>query len=174
MDIRPPTTPAEYRDALLVIERAWKDAFEGIIDEGTLSTLSFTAGEQSMAERFANIEESTDRLDLVAIDGGEIIGSGTLVWGDSTDEFVADSGVELKTLYVEPTRRGEGIGTMILDSLLSDLPVDADRLVLETLTGNDIGISFYRSQGFENVGEHDFTVDGTTYPTVVFERSIDG
>lgn len=174
MKIRPLKHPDEYRDALVVIRRAWQAAYEGIIAKETLAHLDFeTDDDERVIERFETVTAAPDRLVLVAIEDGEVIATGSIMWGEATKPFVDETDVELRTIYVDPPRWGEGIGTNLLDSLLSDVPSDAERLVLETLTGNEVGTSFYRSRAFDPIGEHEFTVDEATYPTTVFGRSLD-
>ena len=125
-----------------------------------------------MTEWFESVTTVMDRL-LVVIDDSEVIATGSIIWGDATKPFVDESDIELRIIYVDPTRWGEGIGTDLLTALLAEIPSDADRLVLETLTGNEVGTSFYRQRGFDIIGEHEFTVDDETYPTTVFGRSLD-
>lgn len=61
---------------------------------------------------------------------------------------------EIFVLYVDPERRGEGIGTMLLDSITDELRElgDTEQWV-SVVAGNEKGIPFYRARGFVKRGE---------------------
>ncbi|AFZ73877.1 GNAT family N-acetyltransferase [Natronobacterium gregoryi] len=56
----------------------------------------------------------------------------------------------LARIYVTPDHWGEGIGTTLLEHLEDE--IDAfERFRLAVLAGNDVGVSFYESAGFQRV-----------------------
>ncbi|MFC7007667.1 GNAT family N-acetyltransferase [Halalkalicoccus salilacus] len=52
-------------------------------------------------------------------------------------------------LYVVPERRGEGIGSALLEAAETELAADgADRICLEALVGNEEARRFYENNGY--------------------------
>lgn len=56
-------------------------------------------------------------------------------------------------LYVHPDRWGEGIGTALLDHVVTRVRGETDRLQTVLLAGNEVGVGFYEGYGFERVAE---------------------
>ena len=82
---------------------------------------------------------------LVAADD-EVVG---YVVADTMPNHGADIG-HVKDLAVDPDRRGEGIGQLLLSEALGALFVDgASRVKLEVRAGNDRARALYREFGFE-------------------------
>ncbi|CDQ20284.1 GNAT family N-acetyltransferase [Halobacillus karajensis] len=80
---------------------------------------------------------------MVAIEGDEVIGAcgGGMV--DKTE-------TELYVLYLDPSRRKEGIGTMLLDTFTKQ-QIDlygATKQWVSVQEGNDKGVPFYEARGF--------------------------
>ncbi|WP_308818073.1 GNAT family N-acetyltransferase [Pseudonocardia alni] len=56
---------------------------------------------------------------------------------------------ELYVLYLDPGRRGEGIGTRLLDHVTGQLRAHgATEMWVSVAEGNDLGVPFYRARGF--------------------------
>ena len=51
-------------------------------------------------------------------------------------------------LYVHPQHRGRGLGPLLLDALMTQLPPDAARLYIEHFVANARAGAFYERQGF--------------------------
>lgn len=62
-----------------------------------------------------------------------------------------------------PEQWGEGTGTRLLNRGLAALPAEISRLTVGVLPDNKIGYAFYRTHGFEKVGETQVAVNGTHY-----------
>lgn len=56
-------------------------------------------------------------------------------------------------LYVHPDDWCQGIGTTLLDELVNRVQGETDSLQVVVLEGNDVGVGFYESYGFEQVEE---------------------
>ncbi|WP_049927986.1 GNAT family N-acetyltransferase [Halopiger goleimassiliensis] len=99
----------------------------------------------------SSIEDASQRTDaaFLVVPGDDDTGTAgfahVVPWPE--DETVA----YLVRIYVRPDRWGEGIGTALLERLESDLPERFDRLRLDVLADNEIGVSFYESSGFDRV-----------------------
>jgi GNAT superfamily N-acetyltransferase len=51
-------------------------------------------------------------------------------------------------LYVHPEYRSRGLGPLLLDALIQELPANTDRLYVEHFTGNERAGTFYEREGF--------------------------
>ena len=91
-----------------------------------------------------------DRI-LVAIDAGAI--RGFVQFGATGDPGV----MELRRLYVDPKRFGEGIGSRLLDAALADpMLADAACLELDVWEDNPGAARLYRRFGFVPAGRRAF------------------
>lgn len=79
-------------------------------------------------------------LVVVADERGAIVGVGQR--GRSGADHTIDK------LYVHPDWRGSGIGPLLVDSLVGQLPADAERVQVEHFAGNDRAGAFYEREGF--------------------------
>jgi GNAT superfamily N-acetyltransferase len=51
-------------------------------------------------------------------------------------------------LYVHPQHRGRGLGPLLLDAIIQQLPANTDRLYVEHFTANERAGTFYEREGF--------------------------
>lgn len=171
--VRSPATVAEYREGLAVIAGAWQAAFVDIVDDATLRRVTTMPADDELRDRYETVSDDPHIAVRVAIRDGAIVGSGSARWPPAeTEAFVPPDAAEIRTLYVDPSAWGQGIGTALLDGLLAAIPDTHERVVLQTLTANADGRAFYESRGFAPVEEHRFQVGPHSYPTVVYERSL--
>lgn len=78
----------------------------------------------------------------VALENGEVVGAGG---GGMTSEKVG----ELFVLYLNPSRRGEGIGTRLLNAITErQIEQGATEQWVSVMKGNQKGIPFYEARGF--------------------------
>jgi ribosomal protein S18 acetylase RimI-like enzyme len=83
----------------------------------------------------------------VALDGGTVVGAGG---GGMTGPAIC----ELFVLYLDPTRRREGIGTLLLDAITAEMREQgAHEQWVSVAKGNMKGIPFYEARGFVLQGE---------------------
>lgn len=169
MEIQKVSDQREMEEAIAVLRRAWWETYAGII-----SPEEFGIPEEgALTERYETARRASDRAVLLATEGEQVIGTGSLVWGSGTRSFVGETDVELRTLSIDPIRWNEGFGTRLLTALSDRAAQSGDRLVLETLAANEIGTRFYQHRDFSVVDEGTFEIDERSYPTLVFARSID-
>jgi ribosomal protein S18 acetylase RimI-like enzyme len=79
---------------------------------------------------------------FVALEAGEVVGAigGGMIGKDISEIFV---------LYLDPERRGEGIGTMLLHALTSvQKEKGATKQWVSVAKDNEKGIPFYEARGF--------------------------
>ena len=61
---------------------------------------------------------------------------------------------ELFVIYLDPTERRRGLGTLLLDRIIEQVTaVGAEELWASVVVDNDKGIPFYRARGFEQLGK---------------------
>lgn len=80
---------------------------------------------------------------FVAVDTGEVVGAGG-------GGFIEDETAELFVIYLDPTRKREGIGSRLLGAITKDqIERGAKEQWVSVTKGNDMGIPFYEAVGFE-------------------------
>lgn len=100
----------------------------------------------------------------VAVDDeGRVVGIGNL-------DLRAETPTIWK-LYVLPDTQGTGVGRALLEQLVSAVPPDRGRVILEYVDGNDRAATFYARQGFTEVERE--PADHPGWPAIVWvERSL--
>lgn len=143
------------------IKRASEEHIEGISRvccEGCLDTYQGIRSIENIKrnnQRFYNYGRLFGELSegdgwdgyIVAVDGREVVGAigGGMIDKDKSEVFV---------LYLDPDRRGEGIGTKLL-KFLSDIQREKGAIEqwVSVQEGNMKGIPFYEARGFSKVTE---------------------
>ncbi|GAB3061856.1 GNAT family N-acetyltransferase [Virgibacillus ainsalahensis] len=106
---------------------------------------------------------------IVALDGGTVIGAG--VGG-----MISENHGELFTLYLDPSRRKEGLGTRILNAVTVELrKYGAKEQWVNVTKGNRKGIPFYESKGFQFIHEQDEygIIEGEDFKALRYHRLIE-
>lgn len=170
MDVREPTVD-DAADLARVHAAAWRSAYRGILPDDLLDDVPTDPPDERIAGWRDRIETPHNRM-LVATADGEVVGYAN-VRIEETKSFVDDGAAELKEIYVEPESWGDGVGTLLLEAALDDLPEEVDAVHLETLAGNDLAAGFYEARGFERSGESAFEIAGSEYPTDVYSMTLD-
>ncbi|GAB7019587.1 N-acetyltransferase family protein [Halostagnicola bangensis] len=70
--------------------------------------------------------------------------------GDDTTRH-AETTAELNRIYVDPDAWDNSVGSTLLEGVERELEESFERLRLNVLAGNTVGISFYESIGFERL-----------------------
>lgn len=152
----------------------WAAASSALSADAVRTALADLYDEAFLAEVAAEAAEADDFRFLVAVDevddadGDKVVGfaSAAREWADEAELF---------TLYVDPDRWDEGIGTELLSALESwAAERGAERLVCSALADNAVAVDFLESRGFERSREVDAEVGGETVPEYEFERSLSG
>lgn len=125
----------------------WRDTYELLYPQDFIERIirEFYDPERILRE----ITGTDDGWDgwFVALDGEEVVGA---IGGGMTGAAEAD----VYVLYVLPARRGEGIGTLLLDKLTGvQRAKGAVKQWVSVAKGNEKGIPFYEARGFVKVGE---------------------
>jgi GNAT superfamily N-acetyltransferase len=80
---------------------------------------------------------------FIAVENGEVLGAGG-------GGMIGDTEGELFVLYLDPSRRNEGIGTLLLEAITQQQKEEfqAGRQWVSVQKGNEKGIPFYEARGF--------------------------
>ncbi|BCB04050.1 GNAT family N-acetyltransferase [Bacillus sp. KH172YL63] len=106
---------------------------------------------------------------FVAVENDEVVGA-------AGGGMISESDGELFVLYIDPARRNEGIGTMLLDAVTHQQKHDfkADKQWVSVQKGNEKGIPFYEARGFVFKREKEsYRDEGEGYVSLRYERELD-
>jgi ribosomal protein S18 acetylase RimI-like enzyme len=141
--------PAEARNAdgiARVCAAAWRDTYRGLKDPERIEAV---IAEYYTPERIRGEIAPTEGWDgwIVAVEDDTVIGAGG---GGLTEPGVG----EIFVLYLDPARRGEGIGTLLLDAITEQQRAQGVREQWVSVEpDNAKGLPFYYARGFELRGE---------------------
>jgi ribosomal protein S18 acetylase RimI-like enzyme len=108
------------------------------------------------SQLYAELLAKPDTVLLLASADGAVIGYGLAHVSPASGTWVADTWQtgdrvgEIESLAVQPSYRGQGIGSRLLTALTAELATaGVHDLVLGVLPGNDAAIRLYQRQGFK-------------------------
>jgi ribosomal protein S18 acetylase RimI-like enzyme len=140
---------AEARDAegiARVCAAGWRDTYPGIKEPERIEAV---IAEYYTPERIRGEIAPAEGWDgwIVAVEEDTVIGAGG---GGLTEPGVG----EIFVLYLDPARRGEGIGTLLLDAITEQQRARGAREQWVSVEpDNAKGLPFYYARGFELRGE---------------------
>lgn len=178
-------TVADVDGVQRVARRAWHEAYEEFLLTEAIDAI---LADWYAAEELEAAITSERSVYLVADDEG-IVGYASAAPIETEGD---DREAQLYAIYVDPDRWGEGraseasvstenehdessggIGTALLEDVLGRLEArEIERLRVEVLADNTVGVSFYESRGFERTAERERTVGDQTLPEYVYYRDI--
>ncbi|MEZ3165319.1 GNAT family N-acetyltransferase [Halorubrum sp. RMP-47] len=172
MEIRPPSSDADFEGLIRVQGLSWRAAYDDILPESVLAEMTVDPAPEDVEQWADRLSGSGTAVFVAAVDG-TVRGFVDVRWGnENTKSFVGADEAGVKAIYVHPDWLGEGIGTALLDRGLDALPERVETVRLEAFTDNDVGARFYEARGFERVDTGEFAVSGKTYPTVIYAREV--
>ena len=129
-----------------VCAEGYRDAYGNLLPESYI--------ERVIAEFYNEERVSDEVLAPEGWNGWWIAEENAYVLGAGGGAIMQPGVSELFVLYLDPLRRGEGIGTLLLNGITEELRSQgALEQWLSVLKGNDKGIPFYEARGFEHRGE---------------------
>jgi ribosomal protein S18 acetylase RimI-like enzyme len=137
--------PADIRDAAgiaRVCAAGWRDTYRGIKEPERIEAV---IAEYYTPERISREIAAPEGWDgwIVAVEDDIVIGAGG---GGMTEPGIG----EIFVLYLDPTRRGEGIGTRLLDAITDQQRAQGAREQWVSVEPeNTKGLPFYYARGFE-------------------------
>lgn len=143
-----PATIEDVPEIERVARDAWHDTYDDILGSDAVDTKL-----DEWYDPGALRESITDRRGVFFVAGEDPVGFAQATPGDDV--------WHLGRIYVDPDRRGEGIGTALLDRVETALDErGVTRYELAVLSENEIGIGFYESRGFERFDERTVELAG--------------
>lgn len=156
--------PSDIQAIRAVAERGWRAAYEDILRPETIDA---AMEEWYDPELLRDSLERSDAAVYVAVEGAGTVNG--FVRGSLGDEVG-----HLGAIYVDPEQWGEGIGSQLLTQF-EQFCADHGYETIEfaVLAGNDIGRSFYRSQGYEQVEDREVELFGETVEDSRFRGPVE-
>lgn len=142
MEVR--TADAEDVEAIRgIARRSWEADYPEVASRETIDD---RVEEWYGSDRMRAAVGDSATVILVADADGEVVGFAHAAV--STETWTGS----ILRLYVDPDRRGEGVGSTLLDDTIDELrDRDCDRVEAMVLSANEPGNEFYRGAGFERV-----------------------
>lgn len=133
---------------------------------------------QRLIQKYYNVERIKQEVSLVDIKwhGYYIAEMGGIIVGAIGGGMIDDTDGEIYVFYVDPTKRGHGIGTRLLDfyTKIQKHTFGAVKQWVSVAKGNIYGIPFYEAKGFSFEREeiaYDSDVEDNDL-SVVYSRQI--
>ncbi|ACV48709.1 MULTISPECIES: GNAT family N-acetyltransferase [Halomicrobium] len=172
MTVRPIHDPSDLEGVLAVNRSAWREAYRELLPESVVEEIVTDPAPDTAQEWFDHLGEHREGF-FVAEEGDAIVGYADLRWGDQeTKPFVAPDEAGLKSIYVDPERWGDGVGTALLEQCLETVPDELTTLKLETLAGNEVGVGFYEERGFEQFDTGTVELVGEAFDTELYRLDL--
>ncbi|MBX9720853.1 MAG: GNAT family N-acetyltransferase, partial [Candidatus Obscuribacterales bacterium] len=95
--------------------RAWQRAYEGILPEALLNSLSISGAAQAWRQMLIDERAVAWVIEI----GGAVKGFASL--GKSMDKDASSSTAEIFTIYMEPEYANMGLGRTLLQTMIEDL-----------------------------------------------------
>ncbi len=179
---RLPLRPGGSVDAAasaVIQRRAWRARYRGLLPDAFLDGLDFSYLGPTWAERAVTWTSDGRRL-LVAGRPGEVhamVGTGPAAdapgppVGDGLDH--GDVG-QVRSLYVDPSVAGRGLGSVLLGAAVAALVADGyASAVLWVVEGNARARAFYERWGWSPDGARMVTpIDAHSFPEVRYRRVL--
>ncbi|WP_440990647.1 N-acetyltransferase family protein [Haloarchaeobius baliensis] len=161
-----PAEPTDVPGIQRVARAGWHAAYDDTMGPDTVDDC---IDDWYDAETLVGAVEDDDVDYLVATVDDRLVGYASVgPTGDGRSGSVAG----LYSIYVHPDRWGAGIGTALFERCADRLRERGyERLCLRVVADNDVGISFYRSHGFERTDEETVELEG--HPLVEYEFARD-
>ncbi len=144
-----------------VYEKSWKYAYRNIIPDEYLDSIP--------AGKWINGINKNERTDIIALDGGKIIGAASFC--PSRWEKFGSCG-EIVSVYLLPEYTGRSIGSELLRECIRELEWLGFRsILLWVLEGNVPARRFYEKHGFVDTGDSmDDNIGGRDLREIMYIR----
>lgn len=150
---------SDVKEIRRVAMDSWLDTYSSILSEESI---------REVVDEWYDTHELHDQVEdavfFVAEKDGEIVGFiHASVNGKS----------HLHRLYLKPDFQGQGLGTQLYTRMEEELEkYDIDTIELEALSGNEKGLGFYRSKGFEEKSEREVELKGEKVLEKVMVKTV--
>jgi ribosomal protein S18 acetylase RimI-like enzyme len=159
--------PADVSGIQRVARAGWHAAYDDAMGPGTVDDC---IDDWYDRETVAGAITDDDIDYLVATVEDRVVGYASV---GPTEDDRPETVAGLYSIYVHPDRWGAGIGTALLECCTQRLRERGfERLCLRVIANNEVGISFYRSHGFEKTGEETVELKGQSVDEHEFARAL--
>lgn len=112
-----------------------------------------------------------DRVTLLCERHGRLVGYAQLRWGNAPDCVVGEAPGEIQRLYVIGELHGRGIAHDLMKACMDEMRKRRSGVIwLGVWERNPKAIAFYRKFGFQEVGEHVFSLGSDAQRDIVMAR----
>jgi RimJ/RimL family protein N-acetyltransferase len=167
-------TEADAHGIATVHVLSWQAAYRGIFTDEKLASLSIEEREVAWKRRLIGEDQDcADWTNIVGEADGKIIGFATYRPCGDEDKDRASVG-ELVAIYVLADHWGQGVGTSMLDEVVSHFEREAvSQVTLWVIEGNHRAGRFYQAAGFKPDGVKKTEVKlGTSVVLVRYIREV--
>ena len=145
-----------------IAQRSWAATYGDFLPDGTIEAVL----EDRYARPQLEVPVAAEGTVYLVAATDDVIGFASAA---PTDEHEA----QLYSIYVDPDRWNAGIGTELLDGVTEQLKGSSvERLRVEVLADNQVGVAFFESQGFERTTERDVTLSEQNLSEYVYYRDL--
>lgn len=144
-----------------VLSETWVDTYGRTYSQETIQKVTT---EWHNPELLASQIQNPDFFFGIAKEDNHIVGLTTV-------RKLDEETIMMYRLYVHPDYQRHGIGTKLMEEAIKSFP-GAKKLRIEVEEQNQKGISFYRKQGFKELGKKIEKVGNDTLPTVEMEKNL--
>ncbi|MGT2666437.1 GNAT family N-acetyltransferase [Streptococcus rifensis] len=140
-----------------VCSAGWRTTYQDIHDTDYIDQVIEEYYNLKRLEKEVTVHNHSWTGYYVALENGEVIGA-------AGGGLIADTVGELFVLYLDPARRGEGIGSRLLEAVTTELVgLGAKEQWVSVTSGNQKGIPFYEAKEFALDGPHPDKVNSLRY-----------
>lgn len=137
----------------------WKTAYKGLMPETVLSELNYEVETDKVKEWLKGFRDEKYKRMIVYEENDEILGFA--YFGDVLDEEYSKYQGEVIALYVLQEKKGNGIGTELLNAVKVELRGRGySSMIIWCLDGNLPSIGFYEKMGGVIKERREFVIEG--------------
>ncbi|WP_206920037.1 GNAT family N-acetyltransferase [Alicyclobacillus suci] len=162
---------------MVTVQKAELSHVKGICEVCTRGYwATYTSAPRSYIQRIVDGFYNVERVSKEVQNGDYwVVFDGEIVVGAGGGGMISENEGELYVLYVEPTRKYQDIGTLLLDAVTQELKeLGASIQWVSVAKGNQMAIPFYESRGFRFYEERKAyaSLEGEDRVVLRYKRSI--
>lgn len=151
-------TIEDYSGIKNVASKAWYDTYTNIYTASTVTAFLNASYSKEMLQKRINESDF-----FIAETDSKIVGFAN---------FIKGTELYLSSHYVLPEAQRDGYGTALLYEGLNQYKDQYHEVYLEVDGKNDIGVNFYKKEGFEVIREYEELLFGDTMRTTLMKKTF--
>jgi len=145
----------------------WKSAYRGIVEDEYLNNMDYENGYNRFYERLSN-KKDNERIVVYEDENKNILGFAVFV-NLSDPEYDC----ELQGLYIEPNNKGKGIGSQLMNYVISYFKNNNKKtMIVYCLKENHDSRKFYEKHNGILCGEEDKEIGGNILRVVGYKYNL--